>query len=93
MVLTVRAMPMPAGVRDPFLVGAARALHLHLDAGLGTAALDGGEGAQLVGGETIPVLAQEVALEGIDDAGQANHLTVPPVRQKPSIKVLIRSMA
>ncbi len=43
--------------------------------------------------ELIPVLRQEVRLEGFNDGSQADHLTCPQVMEKPSIRPLIRSMA
>jgi hypothetical protein len=47
----------------------------------------------VVSRESVPVLRQEVGAEGVDDLGQADHLTVPQVRRKPSIRPLMRSMA
>ena len=108
MVLAVRAMAVAAGVRHQHLLRAAAALHLHLGAGLGAAAFDGCQRLHVTGVETVTVLRAEVLLEGVDDTGEPDHvgcsaldfpaltfppLTCPQVRLKPSISVLMRSIA
>jgi hypothetical protein len=43
--------------------------------------------------QSIPVLRQEIRLERFNERSQTDHLTVPQVMEKPSIRPLIRSMA
>jgi len=93
MVLTVRAVAMAAGVGHQFLMRASGAFDLHHGAGLRAALFDGRERSIVVRRESVPVLRQEVGLEGVDDASQADHLTFPQVMPKPSIRPWIRSMA
>ena len=93
MVLTVRAVAMAAGMWHQFLMLASRAFDLHHGAGLCAALFHGRECSIVVRAESVPVLCQEVGLEGVDDGSQADHLTFPQVMPKPSIRPLIRSMA
>ena len=98
MVLAVRAVAVAAGVRHQLLMIAAAALHLHLGAGLGAAALDGGQCLQVRCAQAFTVLRPQVFLERVNDAGEPDHLTCPPltfpqVMAKPSISTLMRSIA
>ena len=51
------------------------------------------EGAQLVKRQFVPVLRQEIRLEGVDHGRQPDHLTFPQSMLKLSIRPLMRSMA
>ena len=93
MVLTVRAVAMAAGMRHQPLVFASRAFDLHHGAGLCAALLHGRECSIVLSGESVPVVRQKVRFEGVDDRSQADHLILPQVMAKPSIRPLIRSMA
>lgn len=92
-VLTVWAVAVTAGMWNQRLVVAFGAMKLHLRAGLGAAGPDRLERLQVVGPEPVPVLRQEFGFEGVDDRRQADHLTAPQARAKPSISPLIRSRA
>jgi hypothetical protein len=93
MVLTVRAVAMTAGVRDQLPMRTFRALDLHLGAGLCAALFYGRECPSVLRPESVPILRQEVRLEGVDEGSQADHLTCLQTMVKPSIRPLIRSMA
>jgi hypothetical protein len=67
MVLTVRTVPMAAGVRHQYLMVTFGAPDLYLEAGLGAALFHGRECSVVVSRESAPVLRQEVCLEGCDD--------------------------
>ena len=93
MMLTVRAMAVAAGMRHQLLLRASRALDLHHGAGLGAAVFHRRQGSIVVGRESIPVLRQEVSLEGVDDGSQPDHVTFPQAMPKPSMRPLMRSRA
>ena len=92
-VLTVGAVAVAAGMRHQFLLRASRAFDLHHGAGLGAALFHRRQGSIVVGRESVPVLRQEVGLEGVDDGRQTDHLTCPQRMPKPSIRPLMRSRA
>jgi hypothetical protein len=77
MVLTVRAVAMAAGMRHQRLMRTLRAFDLHLGAGLRAAVLHGAQGALVSGQQTRAVLGEQFGFEGVDDRGQADHLTAP----------------
>jgi hypothetical protein len=79
--------------RSSHLLRASRAFDQHHGAGLRPALFHRRECSIVVGGESVPVLRQEVGFEGIDDGGQADHLIAPQRMPKPSIRPLMRSMA
>jgi len=93
MVLAVRAMAVAAGMRHEELMFAVLATDLHLQTGLIAAALHCRECPPLIGVEPAAILCQQVGFEGIDDGGEANHLTFLQVTVKLFIRPLIRSMA
>ena len=93
MMLAVRAVAVAAGMWHQFLMLTCRAFDLHHGAGLRAAMFHGRECAVVIRRELIPVLRQEVRLEGVNDGSQADHLTCPQVMEKPSIRPLIRAMA
>jgi hypothetical protein len=66
---------------------------LHLQARLRAAMRHRRESAQLVKRQFVPVLRQEVCLEGVDHGRQPDHLTFPQSMEKLSIRPLMRSMA
>jgi hypothetical protein len=92
-VLTVRTMAMATGMRHPFLMRTFAALDLHHGTGLCAAVFHRRDGSIVFRPESVPVLRQEVCLEGFDNGRQAHHLTVPQAMLKPSIKPLMRSRA
>ena len=92
-VLTVRAVAMAAGMRDQHGLRTSAALDLHLRADLAAALLHRRQGSIVLSGESIPELRAQVGLEGLDDGGQPDHLTLPHTMLKPFIKPLMRSMA
>ena len=91
--LTVRAVAVAAGMGHQMLMLALGALHLHARARLAAALADGGQRPQLLGAEPVAVLRQEIRLEGLDDCGEADHLTAPQAMENPSIRALMRSRA
>ena len=93
MMLAVRAVAMAAGMRHQFLMRASGAFDLHHRARLGAALFHRRKRSVVLRGESVPILRQEVGLEGVDELSQADHLTRPQVMLKPSIRALIRSMA
>ena len=86
-------MAMAAGVRYQRLVLALGAGGEHLGAGLSTAMLHRCEGVKVLGAQAVAVLVEEGRLEVLDDRGEADHLTAPQARVKPSMSALIRSIA
>lgn len=64
-------------MRHEDLVLAVVAADLHLQTGLVAAALHGHQRAPLIGVELAAILGQKVALEVLDDGGEADHLTFP----------------
>jgi len=72
---------------------ALRALHLHVGAGLRAALFDGRQRAQVLRGEPLTVLRQEILFEGRDDLCEADHFSAPQVMQKPSIRASMRARA
>jgi hypothetical protein len=93
MVLAVWAVAMAAGVWHQLLVLASGAFDLHHGAGLAAALLHGRQCLVVRAGESVPVLRQEIGLEAFDEFSQADHLTCPQAKLKPSIRALMRSMA
>jgi hypothetical protein len=93
MVLAVRAVAMAAGMRHQLLMIAA----VHWTCIIGLAwvrqCFIAARGPIVVGRESVPVLRQEVRLEGFNDGAEADHLTCPQVMEKRSIRPLMRSMA
>ena len=92
-VLAVRAVAMAAGVRHQPALLAAAALDLHHGAGLRAAAFQGCQCPIVLRPQLVPVVRQEIRLEGGDDTSQPDHLTDPHWMLKPSIRALIRSSA
>ncbi len=93
MMWAVRAGAMAAGMRHPLLMFTCRALNLHLDAALRAAISHRRQRLTVSRRQTVPVLRQKIRLEGLNDRSQADHLIRPQVREKPSIRPLIRSSA
>jgi hypothetical protein len=92
-VLAVRAVPVAAGMGNQALMMAFRALHLHPRARVRTALPDGAERPNVLRGEPVTVLRQEIRLEGLDDLSEPDHLTAPQAMGNPSIRALMRSRA
>jgi hypothetical protein len=92
-VLAMRAVAVATGMRPQCLMFAFGAFDLHLQARLRAAMRHRRQGAQVVKGQFVPVLRQEVCLEGVDHGSQPAHLTFPQSMEKRSIRPLIRSMA
>ena len=86
-------MAMAAGVWHQFLLLASGAFDLHHGARLRAALFHRRQCSIVRRGESVPVLRQEIRLEGVDDFSQPDHLTFPQAMLKPSIRALIRSMA
>jgi len=91
--LAVRAVAVTAGVRHHGTMIASGAGNLHLGTGLAAAMFHGRECPQVVGRKAVSVLRAKVSAEGVDEVSESRHLTCPQLRQKPSIRPLIRSMA
>ncbi len=77
MVLAMRAKAMAAGMRNEFLLIAARALDLHHRAGRAAAIAQGREGLKLREAQTVAKLRQEVRFELGDDRTEADLRGVP----------------
>src|SRR3990172_4708551 len=91
--LAVRTLAMTAGVRHEDLFVACGAFGLHPRAHRGAALLHRRQCVPLPRKYAVLVLRQKRGLEGVDEGGKPDHLTVPHVREKPFIKAFIRSMA
>ena len=84
---------MAAGMGHQCAMVAGGAGELHLRAGLGAAVFDRRQRLGVFGSQALPVLRQERRPERVDDPRQGNHVATPQAMVKPSIRVLMRSMA
>ena len=93
MMLAVRAVAMATGMRHSLLMPTGRALNVHLEAALRTAMFHRRQRLSVSRRQPVPILRQNICLEGLNDCRQADHLIRPQVREKLSMRPLIRSSA
>ena len=91
--LAVRAVAMAAGVWHQRAMITCRALRQHPGAGLRAAVLYRRQRPRVLSGKPVPIVSEKVGPEGVDDCSEADHLTLPQATVKPSIRLLMRSMA
>jgi hypothetical protein len=91
--LAVRAVAVPAGVRHQasFVTGGTTRQHLRRQGR--AAGFHGGQGLALAGQHHVAILLQVGRLVAADDVGEGNHLTTPQAIEKRSIRALMRTLA
>ena len=82
-VLALRTEAMTTGEGEDLVVVAVVAVDGGAAAGLGAAALDGGQGLAMTGQQAGAILGLQFRQEGADDLGQADHAASFQGRTKP----------